>query len=426
MKPRMPESFVALRTVWTDWGNFTLLSAVLLTLEAIASCYIVKRVPYTEIDWIAYMQEVEGWLGGESDYVKLRGDTGPLVYPAGFVYAYSLLRSITYGGRGIDSIRVAQWMFVGIYLVSQFLVLQIYKSTKPGPPWIACILVLSKRIHSLYFLRLFNDGIAMMIAYGFILCAVKKQWWIGTLLFSLALSVKMNVLLFLPGLLFVLVRNQGLALSTFHIVSVVVIQLVLGAPFLAEHPASYLTRAFELSRVFQYKWTVNLKFLPEVIFVSKRLATVLLLGHLLILILICHFRWCKMDGGLFRVLHGIFSKKKCKSSTMSGNFNDSAWLIGFSLLSSNFVGIVFARTLHYQFYTWYFHALPFLLWSTRLATPARIGVMMMIEYSFNVGNAEGAATPFSSAVLQIAHIICLGGLLVFPSGKNFVSAKKST
>jgi hypothetical protein len=52
--------------------------------------------------------------------------------------------------------------------------------------------------------------------------------------------------------------------------------------------------------------------------------------------------------------------------------------------------------------------------------------MMMIEYSFNVGNAEGAATPFSSAVLQIAHIICLGGLLVFPSGKNFVSAKKST
>jgi len=34
----------------------------------------------TEIDWKAYMQEVEGFLGGEHDYVKLRGDTGPLVY----------------------------------------------------------------------------------------------------------------------------------------------------------------------------------------------------------------------------------------------------------------------------------------------------------------------------------------------------------
>jgi hypothetical protein len=37
----------------------------------------------TEIDWIAYMQEVGGFMGGELDYTKLRGDTGPLVYPAG-------------------------------------------------------------------------------------------------------------------------------------------------------------------------------------------------------------------------------------------------------------------------------------------------------------------------------------------------------
>lgn len=37
----------------------------------------------TEIDWIAYMQEVEGVVNGTWDYTKLRGDTGPLVYPAG-------------------------------------------------------------------------------------------------------------------------------------------------------------------------------------------------------------------------------------------------------------------------------------------------------------------------------------------------------
>lgn len=34
----------------------------------------------TEIDWIAYMQEVEGFILGERDYTKLKGDTGPLVY----------------------------------------------------------------------------------------------------------------------------------------------------------------------------------------------------------------------------------------------------------------------------------------------------------------------------------------------------------
>lgn len=36
------------------------------------------------------------------------------------------------------------------------------------------------------------------------------------------------------------------------------------------------------------------------------------------------------------------------------------------LFSSNLVGMVFARSLHYQFYVWYFYSLPFLLWSTPL------------------------------------------------------------
>lgn len=33
----------------------------------------------TEIDWIAYMQEVQAYLQGERDYTKIRGDTGPIV-----------------------------------------------------------------------------------------------------------------------------------------------------------------------------------------------------------------------------------------------------------------------------------------------------------------------------------------------------------
>ena len=33
----------------------------------------------TEIDWRAYMQEVEGVVNGTRDYYQLKGDTGPLV-----------------------------------------------------------------------------------------------------------------------------------------------------------------------------------------------------------------------------------------------------------------------------------------------------------------------------------------------------------
>ena len=47
------------------------------------------------------MQEVEGFLSGERNYLNLRGDTGPLVYPAGFLYVFAALRAITSEGENI-------------------------------------------------------------------------------------------------------------------------------------------------------------------------------------------------------------------------------------------------------------------------------------------------------------------------------------
>lgn len=47
------------------------------------------------------MQEVGGFLDGERNYSALKGDTGPLVYPAGFVYIFSALRWMTDDGVNI-------------------------------------------------------------------------------------------------------------------------------------------------------------------------------------------------------------------------------------------------------------------------------------------------------------------------------------
>jgi alpha-1,3-mannosyltransferase len=51
------------------------ITAVLILIgELILNVLVVNRVNYTEIDWIAYMQECEGFLNGTTNYAELRGE----------------------------------------------------------------------------------------------------------------------------------------------------------------------------------------------------------------------------------------------------------------------------------------------------------------------------------------------------------------
>lgn len=73
------------------------------------------------------MQEVEGFLNGTLDYGQLKGDTGPLVYPAGFVYVFSLFYFVTNNG---SDVRTAQWIFVLLYLLLTYQVFQLYTKSR--------------------------------------------------------------------------------------------------------------------------------------------------------------------------------------------------------------------------------------------------------------------------------------------------------
>lgn len=73
---------------------------------------------------------------------------------------------------------------------------------------------------------------------------------------------------------------------------------------------------------------------------------------------------------------------------------------------SNMIGIVCARSLHYQFYCWYMHCLPFLLWRSSLPIVAKGALLAAIEWCWNVF----PSTNFSSSVLLGAHVLCLGAM----------------
>jgi alpha-1,3-mannosyltransferase len=371
---------------------------LLLMAEVLLGTIIILKVPYTEIDWEAYMQEVDfWWQDGEYDYRKIYGGTGPLVYPAGFLYLFRVLQYVT--DREIPK---AQVVFLGFYVATQAVVMILYnvviqqvrkqytKSTSSINNQLALshsiwslriamgCLCLSKRYHSIFLLRLFNDGPTILMAYLSFWCFMARRWNVGCFIFSLAVSLKMNILLFAPGLLYLLLQDS-LVMTIPRLAICGVTQLVLGAPFLLRHPVSYIRKAFELDRQFFYKWTVNFKFLPEEIFLSKPWAIFLLLLHV----------------GLLALYHYKLYMSRCQ-----GPKDISPEQILSTLFVSNFIGICCARSLHYQFYSWYFAALPYLLWrETTYPFPVRIFLLAAIEYAF----LTFPATALSSVVLQLAH-----------------------
>lgn len=151
------------------------------------------------------------------------------------------------------------------------------------------ILSLSKRVHSLHALRLFNDTISTLLLNASLLIflsSVRHKNHIASFIYSASVSVKMNTLLYAPAFLLIYLQSSSLV-QTFVSLSICAgVQLVLGYPFLSTYPVSYLRKSFELDRVFLYKWTVNLKFLPENVFVSRSLSLLLLSGHIAFLVIV--------------------------------------------------------------------------------------------------------------------------------------------
>ncbi|CAH8629048.1 unnamed protein product [Dicrocoelium dendriticum] len=267
---------------------------------------------------------------------------------------------MTSGGSDILS---AQYGFMAIYLTTLILVLNIYRVSKQAPPYaLMFTCIIAYRVHSIYLLRLFNDPLAMLAVYGCICFLLMEKFTIACILFSCGLAIKMNVLLFLPGLLITLLWFRGVLESIGHLCEILLVQLVLGAPFLFHNPGAYIASAFNFGRQFMYKWTVNWRLLSEDVFLDRRFHLALLCLHFLFLFALL-FHFVRSRGGIMSFLE-LHNPGRSPRKDQNG--------VVYPLFVSNFVGIVFSRSLHYQFYVWYFHTLVFLLWSVdRFSSPVR-------------------------------------------------------
>lgn len=387
--------------------------AVLITvcLSSIACKIIISKVKYTEIDFSTYMQQIQMVNDGALDYSIIGGDTGPIVYPAGYVQIYQGLHWLTGGGEDLE---IAQFAFGYLFTFTVFLSGIVY-ATSAAPPWTIYLLLASKRLYSIYVLRLFNDCFTTAGVIAVVMLLQQAANWSGVLsdsmmfllcaaaadLYSMALSVKMNALLYLPAFAYVVYFLLGEQLHKLVAVLLVIpaVQVMVGWHFLLplfwDEEAcrlrnNYLKNAFDFSRQFMYKWTVNWRFVPEDVFLSKEFSTLLLVGHISVLcvFLLTRFASPKLTGksisALFKdaFLRPLAATRSKQNKIVNPATGPRTILLIFSV--TNLIGILFARSLHYQFLSWYCWLLPFLLHAAGFNVFFGSAIFLAHEWCWNV------------------------------------------
>ncbi|KAI0206301.1 glycosyltransferase [Astrocystis sublimbata] len=375
-----------------------LVPPALFVLDALLCALIIWKVPYTEIDWKAYMEQVEQYVAGERDYTAIKGGTGPLVYPAAHVYTYTALYYITNKGQDIF---LAQQLFAVLYMATLALVMACYWKAKV-PPYVFPMLVLSKRLHSIFVLRCFNDCFAVFFLWATIYLFQRRAWTLGTAAYTWGLGIKMSLLLVLPAVGVVLLMGRGFAGSLKLAAIIAQVQFTLAIPFLGANARGYLSRAFELSRQFFFKWTVNWRFVGEDTFLSRPFALCLLAMHGLVLLWFILNKWLKIAEKPWPAILAPMLRLKSPFSTQKESrisSQVSPEYVITTMLSANVVGLLFARSLHYQFYSYLAWSTPFLLWRSGAHPLLQYGLWALQEWAWNVFPSTNASSGVVVGVL---------------------------
>jgi alpha-1,3-mannosyltransferase len=247
------------------------------------------------------------------------------------------------------------------------------------------MLILSKRLHSIFVLRLFNDCFAVFFFWMAVYALQRRMWTLGSLAYSFGLGIKMSLLLTLPAIGVILFLARGVQASFAQLWLMCQVQIILALPFLPTNAMGYLGRAFELSRQFLFKWTVNWRFVGEDMFLSREFSIALLVGHVSALVLFGTTRWLRPAAKpIMEMVQNALKLEEPLKTQHAVSIRISPNYILTTILTANAIGVLFARSLHYQFYCYIAWATPFLLWRSGMHPIVQYGVWAVQEWAWNV------------------------------------------
>ena len=119
------------------------------------------------------------------------------------------------------------------------------------------LLACSRRVHSIFILRCFNDCFAVTFTYLAVYFLMRSKILLSLVMFSIGISIKMSAILYLPAVLLNLNYHFGLIKTVLSMVFLVIMQVLIGLEWILYDWRAYVGKAFEFDRVFMFKWSVN-------------------------------------------------------------------------------------------------------------------------------------------------------------------------
>ena len=164
----------------------------------------------------------------------------------------------------------------------------------------------------------------------------------------------------------------------------------------------YISKAFEFTRQFLFKWTVNWRFVGEDIFLSRKFSLSLLITHITLLGVFLAVRWIgPSKSNLVEFVQNTLKGKQSKLILTSS-------FVATTMLTSLAIGLLCARSLHYQFFAYLSWASPFLLWRSGVHPVLIYAAWAVQEWAWNVFPSTDISSMavVSSLAFQVLAVLC--------------------
>lgn len=218
----------------------------------------------------------------------------------------------------------------------------------------------------------------------------------------------------IPGFLLTVAFNSGILKSLLSLVSMGALQVLFGLEFIMVNKEAYFQMSYNFDRVFLKVEQVNFQFLNEELMHSDGFNKFLLMGHLSFLLIFLFFKWTSGIFDLPQVLREVgvlpISNIFTDLFSLQRPCKQDQYLNTLIMFTSNFIGMIFSRGTHQQFYSWYSYSFPFLVDAVcgSQFPLSQLGLVLSLETAWSVAKPR---VPSQSYLLNFAHFFILFGLL---------------